>query len=101
MNKLVQTGKTQYYNEVVYKNRSNPKAMWKPINHLVGKGSKTTQIQHIKVNDVVELSNNNDIADAFNAYFAEIGETLSSQIPQNNGSADEFIEPVSAPFGLR
>ena len=28
VNKLVQTGKAQYYNEVLKNNKSNPKAMW-------------------------------------------------------------------------
>ena len=49
------------------------------INQLVGKGSKTTQIQRLKVNDSV-LSKNEDIADAFNTCFVESGENLLSQI---------------------
>ena len=63
------------------------------------KGQKNPQIQDIKVNDSV-LSKTKDIADAFNTYFVEIGENLSSQIPQTNVCIDEFIEPVSAQFEL-
>ena len=51
VNKLVKIRKIKYYHEVINKDQSNPKAMWKHINQLVGKGSKTTQIQRIKVND--------------------------------------------------
>ena len=69
--------------------------MWKHINQLVGKGSKTTHIRRIKVNDSV-FTKNEDIANIFNTYFAQIGENLSSQIPQTNVCIDEFIEPVSA-----
>ena len=53
VNKLVEIGKVKYYHEVIYKDQCNPKPMWKHINQLVGKGSKTTQIQPIKVNDSV------------------------------------------------
>ena len=69
--------------------------MRKHINQLLGKGSKTTQIQRIKLNDSV-FTKNEDIANVFNMYFAEIGENLSSQIPQTNVCIDEFNEPVSA-----
>ena len=73
--------------------------MWIHINQLVGEGSKTTQIQRMKVNDSV-LSKNEDVADPFNTYFIEFGENLSSQIPQTNFCIGECIEPVSAQFGL-
>ena len=99
VSKLVKIGKVKYYHEVINKDQSNPKAMWKHNNQLVGKGSKTTQIQRIKVNDSV-FTKNEDIANVFNTYFAEIGENLSSQIPQTNVCIDEFIEPVSAQFEL-
>ena len=73
--------------------------MWKHISQLVGKGSKTTQIQRIKVNDSV-FTKNEDIANVFNTYFAEISENFSSQIPQTKVCIDEFIEPVSYQFEL-
>ena len=62
-------------------------------NQLVGKGSKTTQIQHLKVNDSV-LSKNEDIAGAFNTYFVKIGDNILSQIPRTNVCIEEFIEPL-------
>ena len=65
VNKLV---KVKYYHDVINNDQSNPKAMWKHINQLVHKRAKTTQMQHIKVNDSV-LSKIEDIADAFNTYF--------------------------------
>ena len=97
--KEIKIRKVKYYHEVINKDQSNSKAMWKHINQLVGKGSKTTQIQRIKVNDSV-FTKNDDIANVFNTYFAEIGENLSSQIPQTDVCIDEFIEPVPAQFEL-
>ena len=52
-------------------------------------------LNRIKVNDSV-FTKNEDVANVFNTYFAEIGENLSNQIPQTNVCIDEFIEPVSA-----
>ena len=48
------------------------------------------------------FTKNDDIANVFNTYFAEIGKNLAShgQIPQTNICIDEFIEPVSAQFEL-
>ena len=33
VNKLVKIGKVKYYHEVINKDQSNPKAMWKHINN--------------------------------------------------------------------
>ena len=100
VNKLVKIEKAKYYHEVINKDQSNPKAMWKHIKQLVGKGSKTTDIQCIKVNDT-ELRKNDDIANVFNTHFTEIGKNLSNQIPQTDNSVDEFIETISAKFEIK
>ena len=85
---------------MIDKNRNNPKEMWKSINQLIGKSSKTTNIPCIKVNNNI-LSNNNDIADALNTYFTKIGPDLSSQIPQNSNNFEEFIEPATSTFNFK
>ena len=36
VNKIVKIGKVKHYREVINKDQSNPKAMWKHINQLVG-----------------------------------------------------------------
>ena len=74
--------------------------MWKHINQLTGKGSKTTDIQSIEVHNII-ISNNEDIADVLNTYFTEIGPDLSYQIPQTNDKVDDFREPVSGLFNFK
>ena len=99
MNKL-KIEKAKYYHEVINNDQSNPKAMWKHIKQLIGKGSKTTDIQCIKVNDTI-LTKNDDIANAFNTHFTEIGKNLSDEIPQTSNSVGEFIETISAKFEIK
>ena len=94
VNKLVKNTKTRYHQESIDKTNSNTKQMWKHINQLIGRCSKTTNIQCIKVDNNI-LSNNKDIAASLNIYFTEIGPTLSNQIPQTNDNVDEFVEQVS------
>ena len=45
VNKLVKNTKTRYHQESIDKTNSNTKQMWKHINQLIGRGSKTTNIQ--------------------------------------------------------
>ena len=100
VNKLVKNTKTRYYRETIDKTKNNPKKMWKHINQLIGRGSKSTNIPYINFNGN-SSSNSNDIADTFNTYFTEIGQDLADQIPQTNNSIDEFIEPVSHTFKFK
>lgn len=55
--------------------------MWRHINQLIVKRSKTTDIPYIMENDKIFL-NEKDMAEVFNNYFSNIGYNLSSRIPQ-------------------
>ena len=77
VNWLVKNRKAQYYHEIINNSKGDTKQMWKHINKLVGRGSKTTHIQSAKF-DYEVLSSNGDIANAFNKYFTENGQQLSN-----------------------
>ena len=56
------------------------KETWNAINQLINKRSKTTNISSLTVEDK-SITNNNEIADTTNDFFCNIGEKLSSNIP--------------------
>ena len=100
VNKLISNTKAKYFQDVISKSKSNPKEMWRNINQLIGKTSKTTKIISVKTNDVI-LTNKLDISETFNNYFSNIGKELSSQIPHSNKGFEEYIEPKNVVFEFK
>ena len=52
LNKLVKNTKASYYKNALNQCNKNPKEMWKTINKLTSKKSKTTKITELKVNGI-------------------------------------------------
>lgn len=101
VNKEIKRAKRDYYQECIDKNRSNPKLMWKHINQLICKGSKTTQISSLKVGEET-ISDEHVIADALNTYFTNIGPQLSNQIPDTNIGIEEYMNSkIDAKFTFK
>ena len=57
---------------------TDPKAGWKLINSLTGKGNKSSPINDILVNDKI-VSDDKDISESFNDCFVNIGPTLAAE----------------------
>jgi hypothetical protein len=57
--------------------------MWKPINQLVNKNSRSTNISVLQIDEQV-VTENETIGDLFNEYFTDIGPNLSNQITETN-----------------
>ncbi|CAB4016177.1 Hypothetical predicted protein [Paramuricea clavata] len=65
--------------------------MWRNINQLIGKTSKTTNVISVKSNDQI-FTNKDDIAETFNDYFSESGTELSNRIPTGNEGFEEYLD---------
>ena len=74
--------------------------MWRNINQIIGKHSKTTNVSSIQVNDSIKTSNR-DIAETFNNYFANVGNKLSKQIPPTIKRFEDYLEPKSSTFEFK
>ena len=79
VNKNVKESKSAYYKNSISCNKNNPKEMWKYINQLIGKKSKTTSITNI-VNSGSSVENKQEIVNLFNEYFSKIGKILSEKV---------------------
>ena len=56
---------------------TDPKAGWKLINPLTGRGSKSSPVNDIFGNDKI-VSYDKDISESFNDFFGNIGPTLAA-----------------------
>ena len=75
--------------------------MWRNINQLIGKTSKTTNLTSVKSNYQI-FTNKDDIAETFNDYFSKIGTELSNRIPPSSKGFEEYLErSVTAVFEFK
>ena len=58
---------------ILSKCENNPKEMWKTINKLTNKNSKTTLISEIHQGNEI-LTNQHEIANALNTHFNDVGQ---------------------------
>ena len=100
VNKLIKDTKAKYFQSVINSSKNNPKEMWRNINQIIGKHSKTTNVTSIQVNDSIKTSNR-DIAETFNNYFANVGNELSKQVPPTIKRPEDYLEPKSSTFEFK
>jgi hypothetical protein len=68
LSKLVKDTKANYYNNAINQCNKDPKSMWKTINQLTNKKSKTTKINELIIDQKV-TTNPDEIAECMNKYF--------------------------------
>ena len=92
--------KREYFSEKICANEGNLKETWSAINQLINKRSKTTNITSLTV-DGKSITKKIEIADSMNDFFCNIGENLSSKIPDTANplvSGDYSVNNESARF---
>ena len=89
-NKLIKTSIQEYYTEEIYKNQGNIKLTWKTIYELIHKSKKSSNVREI-CNNYGSTISTNDVPDAFNNHFIEIGKILSQNIPSASVSPESYI----------
>jgi hypothetical protein len=72
-----------YYSTKISDQKCNPKEAWKTINDILGRQSKPTVVNELKLGEN-SLTNTKDIAEGFNDYFSNIGPDLASKIHTSN-----------------
>ena len=78
VNTEIAKNKSSYFGEKIAEcNTNDPKNTWKLINPFAGRNNKSNHIKEIKINDQV-LSKNDEISEAFNDYFINIGPRLAA-----------------------
>ena len=99
LNSLIKSTKARYYNDALNQCKKDPKAMWKTINQLTNKKSKTTNINELVIDQNV-ITEPEKIADSLNTYFNEIGSVLAKDLPKGDNSFEKYIVPVEKKFEI-
>ena len=66
------------------------KNTWKILNQVMNIQNKKVEIDQIKSDDNL-INDSFDIANVFNSYFSQIGETLAKDIPATELNFTEFL----------
>ena len=77
ISKQIIHAKRHYYTDCIDRNKNNTKQMWKNINHLINKESKSTNISLLQMDDQIVVESVS-MSNLFNEYFTDIGQLLSS-----------------------
>ena len=92
LNRLIENTKTEYFTSIINNTAKNPNEMWKTINRITNKKSKTTNITKIVVDDKV-IEEPEVIVNTFNNFFNEIGTTLAQKLPESTRTPESYIKP--------
>ena len=96
-NKLIKAAIQQHYTTEIHNNQGNSKHIWRAINNLVYRGKKSSHVGEIR-NKHGETIDANDIPNAFNSNFTDLGKILSQNIPISYNSPESFINELTDEF---
>jgi hypothetical protein len=88
---IMRAAERSHYQNELLACKGDMRKSWKIIKDIINKNSKKTQkLPKITINGNL-CENPQNIADAFNKYFSNIGPTLDRKIPPSNGNPLKFI----------
>ena len=92
---LLKVSKNNYYNNYFYVSKSDSKRVWKGIRQLVNLKSRSGSTPTKLPVEDVELNDSKSMADAFNNFFANIGNNLTKYIPRVNKRSIRYLTAPS------
>ena len=95
VNTALRQAKADCFRAKISNQKNNPKEAWKTINNLLGRSPNNTVVNELKFNDV-KITSPEEIANAFNAYFTDIGPNLASSIDDADIAFDCFVKPATS-----
>lgn len=101
LNHLLKLSKSQYYNDYFNVNISDSKRVWKGIRQLIILKPRIISRPTKLLIDNCEVCEPKSIANAFNNYFANIGNNLAGNIPKVNKCPSDYLtSPLCNSFYL-
>ena len=100
LNRLIKNTKATYFTNFLNDCENNPKKMWKTINKLTNKKSKTTLISEIQHNDQ-NLTKRDEIANVLNSHFNEVGTNLAKDMPQSSRMPESYLTFSNTEFNIQ
>jgi len=81
LNSLLRASKKNYITNKIENHKDNTKQIWQTLNHLLGRNKKSKFPDFFTAKDGNKISDSKLIAEHFNSFFANIGKSLASDIP--------------------
>ena len=91
INHLIRISKTNYYNNYFSTNKANIKNVWKGIKQIISLKPMACGLPSKILYDDVELVESKPIANAFNQFFANIGNNMAKSVPSANTSPHSYM----------
>ena len=88
---MVETAKSRHFQHTINNNSNDPKQLWKGVNLIRGKGSKTTNITSLEV-EKETITGNKNIAEALNSFFVNVGPSLSKELPESQNNYADYLQ---------
>ncbi|RUA05885.1 MAG: hypothetical protein DSY43_03475, partial [Gammaproteobacteria bacterium] len=92
VNIALRQAKANYYSNKIANQSKNPKETWKTINDLLGRSSSSTVVNELKINGN-NINSPDEIAEAFNTYFSNIGPDLAKSMADSSSTFGQFVKP--------
>ena len=99
-NKLIKNTIKSHFSNDIQNNKGNLKKTWKSINQCLNRNPKSNKIVLIKDTKEQDIKSE-DMANAFNEHFINIGSNLAQLIPQTNYPPEYYINSVDKIFTFR
>ena len=93
--KNIKEAKRIYFDKIFIAYRSDMKKTWRTINETLNRNKKSSNVPSLFYDNGRTLSNMKEIANAFNVYFANIGEKLASEIEENVNNIADYTNYIS------
>ena len=100
MNLLLRASKKNYITNKIENHKGNTKQIWKTLNNLLGRNKKSKFPDFFTTKDGNKVSDSKLIAEHFNSFFANIGNSLASDIPDPPPDFKQSFSPYVNPKSL-
>ena len=91
LNHLIKVSKKQYYNDYFHANRSNPKKIWTGIKRIMTLRPECNHAPKKINNNNIDITEPKAIANAFNNFFAKIGNDIANSVPNTDCSPQQYL----------
>ena len=89
--KIRRQAKRSYFNKKFKEIKHNAKETWSVLNSLIrNKTTKSKKVDELEVNGK-KITNNKEIANAFNKFYASVGETQAATIPNTDTDPRSYL----------
>lgn len=84
LNELIKKTKFNYYQKIINENKNSSSSLWNTIKEITHESKAEHEIQKIKTQDGMVITDEKEISNSFCNYFTEVGKNLADKIKTNN-----------------